>query len=65
DDIPQAVKKFKQLESDEELERKVQEEWEAEEERKTIAEEKAINKALIKNFDDIKARIETDEYREL
>ncbi|GJZ55907.1 hypothetical protein Tco_0611100 [Tanacetum coccineum] len=33
DDIPQAVKKFKQLASDEELTRKVQEEWEAEEER--------------------------------
>ncbi|GJR51303.1 hypothetical protein Tco_1401824 [Tanacetum coccineum] len=37
DDIPQAVKKFKQLESDEELARKVQEEWEAEEERNKIA----------------------------
>ncbi|GKC08072.1 hypothetical protein Tco_0999682 [Tanacetum coccineum] len=33
DDIPQAVKKFKQLESDEELARKIQEEWEAEEAR--------------------------------
>ncbi|GJU05940.1 putative ribonuclease H-like domain-containing protein [Tanacetum coccineum] len=60
DDIPQAVKKFKQLESDEELARKVQEEWEAEEERNRIAEEKATNEALIKNFDDIKARIEAD-----
>ncbi|GJZ30868.1 hypothetical protein Tco_0575915 [Tanacetum coccineum] len=57
DDIPQAVKKFKQLESDEELARKVQEEWEAEEERNRIAEEKATNEALIKNFDDIQARI--------
>ncbi|GJZ05382.1 putative ribonuclease H-like domain-containing protein [Tanacetum coccineum] len=60
DDIPQAVKKFKQLESDEELARKVQEEWEAEEERNKIAEEEATNEALIKNFDDIKARIEAD-----
>ncbi|GKF63191.1 hypothetical protein Tco_0186639, partial [Tanacetum coccineum] len=68
DDIPQAVKKFKQLESDEELARKVQEEWEAEEERNKIAEEernkiaeeKATNEALIKNFDDIKERIEAD-----
>ncbi|GJW68705.1 ribonuclease H-like domain-containing protein [Tanacetum coccineum] len=60
DDIPQAVKKFKQLESDEELARKVQEEWEAEEERNRLAEEKATNEALIKNFDDIKARIEAD-----
>ncbi|GJS15314.1 hypothetical protein Tco_0409786 [Tanacetum coccineum] len=31
DDIPQAVKKFKQLESDEVMARKIQEEWEAEE----------------------------------
>ncbi|GJV25276.1 hypothetical protein Tco_1377971 [Tanacetum coccineum] len=60
DDIPQAVKKFKQLESDEELARKVQEEWEAEEERSRIVKEEATNEALIKNFDDIKARIEAD-----
>ncbi|GKG54439.1 hypothetical protein Tco_0560094, partial [Tanacetum coccineum] len=55
DDIPQAVKKFKQLESDEELARKIQEDWEVEEERNKIAKEKATNEALIKNFDDIKA----------
>ncbi|GJW43350.1 hypothetical protein Tco_0072149 [Tanacetum coccineum] len=60
DDIPQAVKKFKQLESDEEMARKIQEEWEAEEVRNKIAEEEATNEALIKNFDDIKARIEAD-----
>ncbi|GJU71144.1 hypothetical protein Tco_1262549 [Tanacetum coccineum] len=60
DDIPQAEKKFKQLESDEELARKIQEEWEAEEERNRIAEEQAANEALIRNFDDIKARIEAD-----
>ncbi|GJZ65873.1 hypothetical protein Tco_0622569, partial [Tanacetum coccineum] len=60
DDIPQVVKKFKQLESDEEMARKIQEEWEEEEERNKIAEEKATNEALIKNFDDIKARIEAD-----
>ncbi|GKF59085.1 hypothetical protein Tco_0175871, partial [Tanacetum coccineum] len=46
------------LESDEELARKVQEEWEAEEEKNKIAEEQATNEALIKDFDDIKARIE-------
>ncbi|GKF10862.1 hypothetical protein Tco_0048788, partial [Tanacetum coccineum] len=46
--------------SDEEMARKIQEEWEAEEERNRIAEEKATNEALIKNFDDIKARIEAD-----
>ncbi|GJR83230.1 putative ribonuclease H-like domain-containing protein [Tanacetum coccineum] len=45
---------------DEELARKIQEEWEAEEERNRIVEEKAANEALIKNFDDIKARIEAD-----
>ncbi|GKG49040.1 hypothetical protein Tco_0513187, partial [Tanacetum coccineum] len=60
DDIPQVVKKFKQLENDKELARKVQEEWEAEEEKNKIAEEEAANEALIKNFDDVKARIEAD-----
>ncbi|GJY71796.1 hypothetical protein Tco_0475499 [Tanacetum coccineum] len=60
DGIPQAEKKFKQLESDEELARKMQEEWEAEEERNRIAEEKAANEALIRNFDNIKARIKAD-----
>ncbi|GKF32627.1 hypothetical protein Tco_0102425, partial [Tanacetum coccineum] len=57
DGISQAEKKFKQLESDEELARKVQEEWEAEEERNKIAKE---NEDLIRDFDDIKARIEAD-----
>ncbi|GKE94962.1 hypothetical protein Tco_1579817, partial [Tanacetum coccineum] len=45
---------------DEEMARKIQEEWEGEEERNRIAEEKATNEALIRNFDDIKARIEAD-----
>ncbi|GJZ42650.1 hypothetical protein Tco_0589905 [Tanacetum coccineum] len=53
-------KKFKQLASDEEMARKLQEEWESEEERNKIAEEKATNEALIRNFDNIKARIEAD-----
>ncbi|GJR01073.1 ribonuclease H-like domain-containing protein [Tanacetum coccineum] len=60
DGIPEAEKKFKQLKSDEEMARKIQEEWEGEEERNRIAEEKATNEALIRNFDDIKARIEAD-----
>ncbi|GJR63203.1 hypothetical protein Tco_1505365 [Tanacetum coccineum] len=47
DDIPQAEKKFKQLESDEEMARKIQEEWEEEEERNRIAEEKSANETLI------------------
>ncbi|GJX63744.1 ribonuclease H-like domain-containing protein [Tanacetum coccineum] len=55
-----ASKEQENLESDEELARKLQEEWEAEEERNRMAEEKATNEALIKNFDDIKARIEAD-----
>ncbi|GJS59176.1 hypothetical protein Tco_0653960, partial [Tanacetum coccineum] len=60
DGIPEAERKFKQLASDEEMARKVQEEWEGEEERKRLAEEEATNEALIRNYDDIKARIEAD-----
>ncbi|GJW13264.1 hypothetical protein Tco_0017397 [Tanacetum coccineum] len=47
---------FKQLKSDEELARKVQAEWEEEEERNRVA----ANEDLIRDFDDIKARIEAD-----
>ncbi|GJT83049.1 hypothetical protein Tco_1057391 [Tanacetum coccineum] len=39
---------------------KVQEEWEAKGERNRIAEENAANEDLIRDFDDIKARIEAD-----
>ncbi|GJS62216.1 hypothetical protein Tco_0657000 [Tanacetum coccineum] len=53
-------KKFKQLASDEEMARKLQEDWETEEERKRLAKEEATNDALIRNYDDIKARIEVD-----
>ncbi|GJU20431.1 hypothetical protein Tco_1153773 [Tanacetum coccineum] len=60
DGILEAEKKFKQLASDEEMARKIQEEWEGEEERNKLAEEKATNEALIRNYDDIKARIKTD-----
>ncbi|GJT72176.1 hypothetical protein Tco_1031462 [Tanacetum coccineum] len=60
DGISEAKKKFKHLTSDEEMARKVQEEWEGEEERKRLAEEEATNDALIRNYDDIKARIEAD-----
>ncbi|GJY31741.1 putative ribonuclease H-like domain-containing protein [Tanacetum coccineum] len=60
DGILEAEKKFKQLASDEEMARKVQEEREGEEERKRLAEEEATNDALIRNYDDIKARIEVD-----
>ncbi|GJT79897.1 hypothetical protein Tco_1054239 [Tanacetum coccineum] len=60
DGIPEAEKKFKQLPSDEEMARKVQEEWEDEEERNRLAEEEATNNALIRNYNDIKARIKAD-----
>ncbi|GKF96700.1 hypothetical protein Tco_0292521, partial [Tanacetum coccineum] len=43
---------------DEELARKLQVEWEEEEERNRIAGEKAANEDLIRDFNDIKARIE-------
>ncbi|GJS61287.1 hypothetical protein Tco_0656071 [Tanacetum coccineum] len=58
--IPEAEKKFRQLASDEEMARKLQEDWETEEEKKRLAEEEATNDALIRNYDDIKARIEAD-----
>ncbi|GJX63127.1 hypothetical protein Tco_0296027 [Tanacetum coccineum] len=58
--LAEKEKGFKQLESDEELARKIQEEWEAEEERNRIAEENAANEVLIRDFDDMKARIEAD-----
>ncbi|GKA23505.1 hypothetical protein Tco_0709538 [Tanacetum coccineum] len=60
DGIPEAEKKFKHLASDEEMARKIQEEWEGKEERNRLAEEKATNEALIRNYDDIKARIKAD-----
>ncbi|GKF41651.1 hypothetical protein Tco_0124993, partial [Tanacetum coccineum] len=60
DGVLEAEKKFKQLASDEEMARKIQEEWEGEEERNRLAEEKSTHEALIRNYDDIKARIEVD-----
>ncbi|GJU53199.1 hypothetical protein Tco_1226913 [Tanacetum coccineum] len=61
DEISSSVKKFKHsLRCDGVMARKIQEEWETEEERNRIAEEEATNEAIIKNFDDIKARIEAD-----
>ncbi|GKC39387.1 hypothetical protein Tco_1051771, partial [Tanacetum coccineum] len=46
--------------SDEEIARKVQEDWEAEEEMKKLSEEEATKAALIQDFDDIQAIIEAD-----
>ncbi|GJY61296.1 hypothetical protein Tco_0461953 [Tanacetum coccineum] len=56
----QAKKKFKQLARDEEMARKVQEDWEAEEEVKKLAKEEAIKAALSNEYDFIQARIEAD-----
>ncbi|GJU42122.1 hypothetical protein Tco_1195079 [Tanacetum coccineum] len=58
DDINEFEKKFKRLAHDEEIARKMQEDWEAEEERKRLAEKEATNATFIQDFDDIKARIE-------
>ncbi|GJU10938.1 hypothetical protein Tco_1133334 [Tanacetum coccineum] len=57
--IPEAEKKFKQLARDEEMARKVQEDWEAEEVKK-LAEEEVIKAALSNEYDFIQARIEAD-----
>ncbi|GKA27973.1 hypothetical protein Tco_0714141 [Tanacetum coccineum] len=58
--VNEAEKKFKMLANDEEIARKVQEEWEAEEEKKKLAEEEATKAALIRDYNDILARIEAD-----
>ncbi|GJW54491.1 hypothetical protein Tco_0098576 [Tanacetum coccineum] len=60
DKVTTAEKKFKQLSTDEELARKIQEDWEAEEERKSIAKEEAVNDALVQELDDVKVRIEAN-----
>ncbi|GKC12949.1 hypothetical protein Tco_1009731 [Tanacetum coccineum] len=60
DDITKAEKKFKMLAKDEEVARKVQEEWEAREEKKRLAEEEATKVALTNEYDCIQARINTD-----
>ncbi|GJZ81349.1 hypothetical protein Tco_0646343 [Tanacetum coccineum] len=60
EDINETEKKFKMLAHDVEIARKMQEDWETEEERKRLAEDEATNVALIQDFDDIKARIEAD-----
>ncbi|GJS78105.1 hypothetical protein Tco_0727986 [Tanacetum coccineum] len=58
--VDEAERKFDQLAKDEEIARKVQEDWEAEEEMKKLAEEEATKAALIQDFDDIHARIKAD-----
>ncbi|GJV81380.1 hypothetical protein Tco_1517250 [Tanacetum coccineum] len=58
--VNEAERKFAQLANDEEIARKVQEEWETEEEKKKLDEEEATKAALIRDYDDIQARIEAD-----
>ncbi|GKB16898.1 hypothetical protein Tco_0850821 [Tanacetum coccineum] len=60
EDITEAKKKFKQLANDEEVARKVQEEWEAEEEKKRLDEEEATKAALSNEYDFIQARLNAD-----
>ncbi|GJZ03346.1 hypothetical protein Tco_0536621, partial [Tanacetum coccineum] len=58
--VNEAERKFAQLANDEEIARKVQEEWETEKEKKRLAEEEATKAALIRDYDDIRARIDAD-----
>ncbi|GJU75621.1 putative ribonuclease H-like domain-containing protein, partial [Tanacetum coccineum] len=60
EEITEAKKKFDQIAHDEEVARKIQEEWEAEEERKRLTEEEATKTALSNEYDFIQARIEAD-----
>ncbi|GJU14822.1 hypothetical protein Tco_1142788 [Tanacetum coccineum] len=60
EDITEVEEKFKQLVNDEEVARKVQEEWEAEEEKKRLAKEEATKVALSNEYDFIQARLNAD-----
>ncbi|GJS91821.1 hypothetical protein Tco_0774457 [Tanacetum coccineum] len=65
DDIDETEKKFKMLAHDKEIARKMQQEWEVEEEKNRLATKEAINAALIQELDDVKARIEADRLLEV
>ncbi|GKC13142.1 hypothetical protein Tco_1009924 [Tanacetum coccineum] len=58
--ITEAEKKFKQLANDKEVAIKVQEEWEAKEEKKRLAVEEATKAALSNEYDFIHARLNAD-----
>ncbi|GJR15772.1 hypothetical protein Tco_0798424 [Tanacetum coccineum] len=60
EDITEAEKKFNMLVNDEEMARKVQEEWEAEEEKKRLAEEEATKATFTNEYDFIQARLNAD-----
>ncbi|GKA28198.1 retrovirus-related pol polyprotein from transposon TNT 1-94, partial [Tanacetum coccineum] len=58
--VNEAERKFDQLAKDEEIARKVQEDWEVEEEVKKLVEEEATKVALTNEYDFIQARINAD-----
>ncbi|GJY57730.1 hypothetical protein Tco_0457622, partial [Tanacetum coccineum] len=58
--VNEAEIKFAQLANDEEIARKVQEEWEAKEEKKKLAEEEATKAAFTNEYDFIQARLNAD-----
>ncbi|GKE58545.1 putative ribonuclease H-like domain-containing protein, partial [Tanacetum coccineum] len=58
--ITEAEKKFKQLANDEEVAKKVQEEWEAKEKKKRLVEEEATKAALSNEYDFIQERLNAD-----
>ncbi|GKB95392.1 putative ribonuclease H-like domain-containing protein [Tanacetum coccineum] len=58
--VDETERKFDQLAKDKEIARKVQEDWEAEEEMKKLAEEEVTKAALIQDFNDIQARFKAD-----
>ncbi|GKB08921.1 hypothetical protein Tco_0837233 [Tanacetum coccineum] len=60
EDITEDEKKFKMLANDEEMARKVQEVWEAEDEKERLAEEEATKAAFTKEYDFIQARLNAD-----
>ncbi|GKB57236.1 hypothetical protein Tco_0913422 [Tanacetum coccineum] len=60
EEITEAKKKFDQIAHDEEVARKMQEDWETEEERKRLTKEEATKTALSNEYDFIQARIKAD-----
>ncbi|GKA86393.1 hypothetical protein Tco_0808104 [Tanacetum coccineum] len=60
EEITEAKKKFDQIAHDEEVARKIQEEWKAKEERKRLTGEEATKTALSNKYDFIQERIKAD-----
>ncbi|GJT74836.1 hypothetical protein Tco_1041561, partial [Tanacetum coccineum] len=58
--VNEAERKFAQLANDEEIARKVQKEWETEEEKKKLAEEEATKAPFTNEYDFIQARRNAD-----